>query len=130
MSCLETKIFSASKKLLPRPEPTKTTKTSYQHQPTPTNTMTHKYNFENATEKRSADKEIGYISIPECDGQVKHPEHLQQHEMLQVLQRFALNGNVEKCKEMIAELPEHQRADTINMLEGAVAEHGRTIKLT
>ena len=90
----------------------------------------HKYNFENATEKRAADKELGHIVMPHPDGQEKHPEHLQQHEMLQVLQRYALNGNVEKCKEMIADLPEHQKKDTIEMLEGAVAEHGRTIKLS
>ena len=90
----------------------------------------HKFNFENATEKRAADKVYGHVLIPDPDGQVKHPEHLQQHEHLQILQREALNGNVEKCKEMIAELPEHQRSDTIKMLEGAVAEHGRTIKLS
>jgi len=76
----------------------------------------HKYNFENATEKRIADKEFGYITIPECDGQVKHPEHLQQHEMLQVLQRHALNENWATVRSMIAELPEHQRKDTIEML--------------
>jgi hypothetical protein len=46
-----------------------------------------------------------------------------------VLQRYALNGNAEKCKEMIAELPEHQRKDTIRMLKGAVREHGREIEL-
>jgi len=89
----------------------------------------HKYNFENATEKRQADKELGHILIPYPDGQVKHPEHLQQHETLQVLQRHALNGNAEKCKEMIAELPEHQRKDTIKMLKVAVREHGREIEL-
>ena len=89
----------------------------------------YKYNFENATEKRAADKELGHILIPFPDGQVKHPEHLQQHETLQVLQRHALNGNAEKCKEMIAELPEHQRKDTIKMLKGAVREHGREIEL-
>ena len=89
----------------------------------------HKYNFENATEKRAADKAYGHILMPDPDGQVKHPEHLQQHEMLQVLQRHALNGDVEKCKEMIAELPEHQVADTIHMLKGAVREHGREIDL-
>ena len=87
------------------------------------------YNFENATEKRQADKELGHILIPYPDGQVKHPEHLQQHETLQVLQRYALNGDVEKCKEMIAELPEHQKKDTIAMLKGAVREHGREIEL-
>ena len=90
----------------------------------------HKFNFENATEKRAADKLYGHVLIPDPDGQVKHPEHLQQHEHLQILQREALNGNVERCKEMIAELPEHQRSDNIKMLEGAVAEHGRTIKLS
>ena len=89
----------------------------------------HKYNFENAKQKRQADKELGHILIPHPDGQVKHPEHLQQHETLQVLQRYALNGNAEKCKEMIAELPEHQRKDTIRMLKGAVREHGREIEL-
>ena len=89
----------------------------------------YKYNFENATEKRVADKELGHILMPFPDGQVKHPEHLQQHETLQVLQRHALNGNAEKCKEMIAELPEHQRKDTIKMLKVAVREHGREIEL-
>ena len=89
----------------------------------------HKYNFENATEKRQADKELGHILMPYPDGQVKHPEHLQQHETLQVLQRHALNGNAEKCKEMIAELPEHQRKDTLKMLKVAVREHGREIEL-
>ena len=91
--------------------------------------MAHKYNFENATEKRQADKELGHVTIPLPDGQVKHPEHLQQHETLQVLQRLALNGDVDKCKEMIAKLPEHQRKDTIYMLKGAVKEHGREIDL-
>jgi hypothetical protein len=78
--------------------------------------MTHKYNFENATEKEQADKEIGYITIPECDGQVKHPEHLQQHETLQILQRHALNEEWGTVKRMIKELPKHQRKDTIHML--------------
>jgi hypothetical protein len=79
--------------------------------------VVHKYNFENATEKNIADKEFGYITIPECDGQVKHPEHLQQHEMLQVLQRHALNEKWGTVKHMIKSLPEHQRKDTINMLK-------------
>ena len=79
----------------------------------------HKYNFENATEKRQADKDLGFINFPPCDGQVKHPEHLQQHEMLQVLQREALNENWSVLRKMIAELPEHQRKDTIHMLKKA-----------
>ena len=79
----------------------------------------HKYNFENATEKRAADKEIGHILIPNPDGQVKHPEHLQQHEMLQVLQRESLNENWPVVKKMISELPEYQKKDTIEMLRRA-----------
>ena len=78
--------------------------------------MIHKYNFENATEKRQADKELGHITVPTPDGQVKHPEHLQQHETLQVLQRHALNENWSVLRKMILELPEHQRKDTIEML--------------
>ena len=76
----------------------------------------HKYNFENATEKRQADKELGHILIPNPDGQVKHPEHLQQHEMLQVLQRESLKENRAVVRKMISELPEHQKKDTIEML--------------
>jgi len=79
----------------------------------------HKYNFEIATEKEQADKAFGFINIPDCDGQVKHPEHLQQHEMLQVLQREALNENWPVVRKMISELPEHQKKDTIEMLRRA-----------
>ena len=79
----------------------------------------HKYNFENATEKREADKVMGHILMPDPDGQEKHPEHLQQHEMLQVLQRESLNGNWPVVKKMISELPEHQKEDTIEMLRRA-----------
>ena len=77
----------------------------------------HKYNFENATEKRVADKEMGHVLIPHPDGQVKHPEHLEQQETLQILQREALNENWPVLRKMIAELPEHQRKDTIEMLK-------------
>ena len=79
--------------------------------------MVHKYNFENATEKRIADKELGHIVMPFPDGQVKHPEHLEQHEMLQILQREAISGNFEVVKKTISELPEHQKKDTITMLK-------------
>ena len=77
----------------------------------------HKFNFENATEKRLADKELGHIVMPHPDGQEKHPEHLQQHEMLQVLQREAISGNWQVVKKTISELPEHQKKDTIEMLK-------------
>ncbi len=88
----------------------------------------YKFNFENATEKRESQKLHGRLDIPH-DDPTKHPEHLNQHNHLQVLQREALNGNVEKVKEMIAELPEHQRKDTIEMIRATVKSMGRTIEL-
>ena len=101
----------------------------YSHDKELINMSTHNYNFENATEKRAADKKFGFINFPPCDGQVKHPEHLQQHEHLQILQRHALNGNTEKVREMIAELPEHQVKDTVEMLKRTVADFGRELEL-
>ena len=89
----------------------------------------YKFNFENATEKRESQKLHGRIDIPH-DDPTKHPEHLNQHNHLQILQRDALNGNVEKVKEMIAELPEHQRKDTIEMIRATVESMGRTIELS
>ena len=89
----------------------------------------HKYNFENATEKRQADKDLGHILLPPNDGQVKHPEHLNEHEMLQVLQRYALNGDVEKTKEWILKFPEGKREDLRKMMIGAVSEHGRVLDI-
>jgi hypothetical protein len=76
--------------------------------------MTHNINFEVASE-RATIKE--HMLMPPNDGQVKHPEHLQQHEMLQVLQRESLNGNWAVVRKMISELPEHQKKDTIEMLK-------------
>ena len=91
--------------------------------------MTYRFNYLNATEKRQAQKEQGRNNIPECDGQVKHPEHLWRHDHLQILQREALRGNVEKCREMILELPEYQRKDMTEMMIKSVAEVGRKLDL-
>ena len=89
----------------------------------------HKYNFENATEKRQADKDLGHILLPPNDGQWKHPEHLNEHELLQVLQRYALNGDVERTKEWILKFPEGKREDLRKMMIGAVSEHGRVLDI-
>ena len=79
----------------------------------------HKYNFENATEKRIADKELGHIVMPHPDGQRKHPEHLNEHEMLQTLQRESLNGNWTVVKKMLLEFPEGKQKDLVEMLRRA-----------
>ena len=91
--------------------------------------MVYKYNFENATEKRIADKELGHVLMPDPDGQVKHPEHLQEHEMMVNIQRLALDGEVEKVRESLLEWPEGKRKDLRKILIDSVAEHGRTLDI-
>ena len=76
--------------------------------------MVHKINFEVASERAKVKE---HMLLPPNDGQWKHPEHLQQHEMLQVLQREAISGNWPVVKKMISELPEHQKKDTTEMLK-------------
>ena len=90
--------------------------------------MKYEFNYENATEKRKSQRLHGRIDIP-YDSPEKHPEHLRQHEHLQILQREALNGNVDRVKEMIEELPETQRGDTIEMVKRTVESVGRTIDI-
>jgi len=63
--------------------------------------------------------------IDASDGLAIHPEHLRQHNHLQILHRQVLQGNIETCKEMIAELPKHRKADTIAMLKAALLEHNK-----
>ena len=90
--------------------------------------MKYEYDYENATEKRASQKKYGRLDIP-YDDPSKHPEHLNQHEHLQILQREALNGNVTKVKEMIKELPKHQQKDMIEMIRATVNSVGRTIHI-
>ena len=90
--------------------------------------MKYEYDYENSTEKRASQKKYGRLDIP-YDDPSKHPEHLNQHEHLQILQREALNGNVTKVKEMIKELPKHQQKDMIEMIKSTVNSVGRTISI-
>ena len=75
--------------------------------------MTHKVNFEIASE-RATIKE--HMLLPPNDGQWKHPEHLNEHEMLQVIQRESLNQNWPEVKRLLLEFPEGKRKDLIEML--------------
>ena len=89
---------------------------------------TYKYNYENATEKRESQKQDGRLDIPHDDPS-KHPEHLQEHEMLQEIQREALYGKPERVKELLLIWPEYKQKDLKKMLIDSVAEHGREIDL-
>ena len=88
--------------------------------------MVYKINFENATERRTVKE---HMLMPPNDGQVKHPEHLQEHEMMVNIQRLALNGEEEKVKESLLEWPEDKRKDLRKILIDSVAEHGRTLNI-
>jgi hypothetical protein len=45
------------------------------------------------------------------------------------LQRYALNGDVERTKEWILKFPEGKREDLRKMMIGAVSEHGRVLDI-
>ena len=62
---------------------------------------------------------LEHMLLPPNDGQWKHPEHLNEHEMLQILQRESLNGNWPVVKKMLLEFPEGKRKDLIEMLRRA-----------
>ena len=88
----------------------------------------YKYNYENATEKRESQRLHGRIDIPH-DDPANHPEHLKQHEHLQILQREALNGNEEIVRQMLEEISDSQLGDTIKMIHSTVKSVGREIDL-
>ena len=87
----------------------------------------NKYNYENATEKRAAQKEYGRLDLP-YDDPSNHPEHLNQHEHFQILQREALNGNTKKVNEMLRDLPNHQKKDTLEMIKRSLEEVNRPME--
>ena len=78
--------------------------------------MIHKINFEIASERATVKE---HMLLPPNDGQWKHPEHLNEHEMLQILQRESLNGTWPVGKEMLLEFPEGKRKDLKEMLKRA-----------
>ena len=78
--------------------------------------MIHKINFEVASERAKVKE---HMLLPPNDGQWKHPEHLNEHEMLQILQRESLNGNWPVVKKMLLEFPEGKRKDLKEMLKRA-----------
>ena len=88
----------------------------------------YEFNYENATEKRKSQKLHGRLDIPHDDPS-KHPEHLKQHEHLQILQREALNGNEEIVRQMLEEISDSQLGDTIKMIQSTVKSVGREIDL-
>ena len=91
--------------------------------------MVYKYNFENATEKRQADKDLGHVLKPDPDGQRKHPEHLQEDEMLREIQSEALYGKPERVNELLLTWPEDKQKDLKKMLIDIVASQGRTLSI-
>ena len=86
----------------------------------------HEINYEVASERATVKE---HMLLPPNDGQVKHPEHLREHEMMVNIQRLALNGEEEKVKESLLEWPETKRKDLRKILIDSVAEHGRTLNI-
>ena len=75
--------------------------------------MIHKINFEVASE-RATIKE--HMLMPPNDGQWRHPEHLKESDLLQIITRESQNRNWPVVKKMLLEFPEGKRKDLIEML--------------
>ena len=89
--------------------------------------MKYKYNYENATEKRESHAKYGRMDDIPHDSPEKHPEHLNEHQLLQEIQHEALYGEAKKVQELLLKWPEYKREDLRKMLIGSVEEHGRTL---
>ena len=86
----------------------------------------YKYNYENATENRESQEKHGRLDIPH-DTPDNHPQHLQEHQMLQEIQHEALYGEVKKVQELLLKWPEYKREDLRQLLIDCVEERGRTL---
>ena len=75
--------------------------------------MTHKVNFEVASERATLKE---YMLFPPYDGQRKHPEHLKESDLLQIIVRESQNQNWPEVKRLLLEFPEFKRKDLIEML--------------
>ena len=76
----------------------------------------HKINFEIASE-RATIKE--HMLLPPNDGQRKHPEHLKESDLFQIITRESQNRNWPVVKKMLLEFPEGKRKDLTEMLRRA-----------
>ena len=76
----------------------------------------HKINFEIASERATVKE---HMLLPPNDGQWKHPEHLKESDLLQIITRESQNRNWPVVKKMLLEFPEGKRKDLIEMLRRA-----------
>ena len=70
-------------------------------------------NFEVASERATLKE---YMLLPPNDGQWKHPEHLKESDLLQIIVRESQNQNWPEVKRLLLEFPEFKRKDLIEML--------------
>ena len=90
-------------------------------------TKKYKYNYENATEKRESQKVHGRMDDIPHDSPDKHPQLLQEAQMLQEIQHEALYGDARRVKELLSTWPESKQQDLRKLLIDSVEEHGRTL---
>ena len=75
--------------------------------------MVHKINFEVASERKTIKE---HMLMPPNDGQWRHPEHLKESDLLQIITRESQNRNWPEVKRLLLEFPEGKRKDLIEML--------------
>ena len=88
-------------------------------------TKKYELRFEVASERN---KIPGYTLIHKHN-RTAEVQHKSEHEVLQVILRHALRGDLEAVKKQLLEFPEYKREDLKKMLKASVAAHGRTLEL-
>ena len=76
----------------------------------------HKINYEVASERATVKE---HMLLPPNDGQWKHPEHLKESDLLQIITRESQNRNWPEVKKLLLLFPEGKRKDLIEMLRRA-----------
>ena len=84
----------------------------------------HKFRYEVASERKIVS---GYTLIPEADPSAKK-EHISDHEKFKIIERYALDGDVETVKEMLSEFPVFKREDLKKMLIKSAASRGKSLE--
>jgi len=81
--------------------------------------------FEVASERKMVP---GYTVIPASDRKAE-AQHVEEDDIIKKIQRYAQNGDLEKVKELLFELPIYKREDIKKMLVRSAADRGKILEI-
>jgi len=85
----------------------------------------YKFRYEVASERKILS---GITLIPEADLSAGK-EHISDHEKFKIIERYALQEDVESVKKMLSEFPVFKREDLKKMLIKSVSSRGKNLDL-